>query len=182
MTLDLQRLSVLVVEDSPFIRSLLIQSLKVLGVGQVLVAEDGARAIEIIQLVQKDPVRAGAMSIDLILSDWMMSPVDGAMLLRWVRRHKDSPDRFIPFMMITAYSDRARVQEARDLGAHEVLTKPFTTRTLGEKLPAIINNTRQFVHAEDYFGPDRRRQNLPCEGEERRVLTDKSPEVEGIHG
>lgn len=182
MALDLQRLSVLVVEDSPFIRSLLIQSLKVLGVGQVLVAEHGGRAIEIIQLVQKDPVRAGAMSIDLILSDWKMSPVDGTMLLRWVRRHKDSPDRFIPFMMITAYSDRARVEEARNLGAHEVLTKPFTIRTLAEKLNSIINKNRQFVHTKDYFGPDRRRQNLPFDGEERRILTDKSPEVEVIHG
>ncbi|MCH8685485.1 response regulator [Pedomonas mirosovicensis] len=182
MALDLQRLSVLVVEDSPFIRSLLIQSLKVLGVGQVLSAEHGGRAIELIQQVHQDPVRAGAMSVDLILSNWQMSPVDGAMLLRWVRRHKDSPDRFVPFLMVTAYSDRARVEEARNLGAHDVLTKPFTIRALGEKLTSIINKNRQFVHTKDYFGPDRRRQSLPFDGPDRRVLTDKSPEVEVIHG
>ncbi|MEX6723060.1 response regulator [Parapedomonas caeni] len=182
MKLDLQRLSVLVVEDSPFIRSLLANSLKVLGVGQVSLAEDGSRAIEFLQLVKKDPVRAGTMNVDLVLSNWQMSPVDGAMLLRWLRRHKDSPDRFMPFLMITAYSERARVQEARELGVNEVMTKPFTIRTLGEKLIAVINRNRQFVHTRDYFGPDRRRQNLPFDGKDRRSLTDKSPEVEIIHG
>jgi hypothetical protein len=38
------------------------------------------------------------------------------------------------------------------------------------------------VHTRDYFGPDRRRQNLPFDGKDRRSLTDKSPEVEIIHG
>ncbi|TXG84078.1 MAG: response regulator [Sphingomonadales bacterium] len=182
MALNLERLSVVVVDDSMFIRSLLANSLRVLGVGQISLQDHGGSAIELLQMVQKDPVRAGMMSVDLIISNWEMSPVDGTMLLRWVRRHKDSPDRFVPFLMLTAHSERSRVEELRDMGVTEVITKPFTIRTLGEKLVTTISRNRQYVHTKDYFGPDRRRQMLPHEGPERRSLTDKSPEVEVVHG
>lgn len=182
MPADLQRLSVLVVDDSPFLRSLLANALKVLGVGHVSLAEHGGVAIDFLKLVQTDPMRAGVMNVDLVIANWQMSPIDGTMLLRWIRRHKDSPDRFISFLMITAHAELSKVQQARDMGAHEVMTKPFTIRGLGEKVMGLVNKNRQFVHTKDYFGPDRRRQALPFDGTDRRLLTDKSPEVEIIHG
>ncbi|MFZ5609126.1 MAG: response regulator [Pseudomonadota bacterium] len=178
--MDLERLTVLLAEDSPFIRSLLTNSLKVLGVGTVIAVEDGGAAIEFIQKVHKDPVKAGVMAIDIVITNWEMSPVNGMMLLRWIRRHKDSPDRFLPVMMITAYTEKARVTEARDLGVHEMLAKPFTIKALSEKLMLVIMRNRQFVHTKDYFGPDRRRQVLQFHGPEKRKLTDKSPEVEVV--
>lgn len=181
MALDLQRLSVLVVEDSQFIRSILAHSLKALGVGHVSLAEDGSRAIEFIQLVAKDPIRAGVMAIDIVVTNWDMSPVDGIMLLKWIRRHKDSPDRFLPVVMLSAYTERARVEEARDLGAHEVLSKPFTLNALGDKLLGVIARQRSFIHNKDYFGPDRRRQAMPIPFADRRVLTEKSPEVQVVN-
>jgi two-component system, chemotaxis family, chemotaxis protein CheY len=182
MSLDLQRLSVLIVEDSLFIRSIIANSLKVLGVGQVSMAEDGGRAIEFLQLVKSDPMRAGVQSVDIVISNWDMSPVDGMMLLRWIRRHKDSPDRYMPFMFLTGFTDLNHIREAREQGAHEVMTKPFTVKTLAEKILGIVQRNRQFVHTKDYFGPDRRRQQLPYRNAERRLLTDKSPEVEVVHG
>jgi two-component system, chemotaxis family, chemotaxis protein CheY len=181
MGLDLQRLSVLVVEDSPFLRSLLANSLKVLGVGQVCLAEDGGAAIDFLQLVKNNPMKAGVQGIDLMLTNWEMSPVSGEMLIRWVRRHKDSTDRFLPILMITAYSERARVHQARHLGVNEVMSKPFTIKALGDKLSNVILRNRQFVHTKDYFGPDRRRQQVEYDEPERRKLTEKSPEVEVIH-
>src|SRR5690606_32703817 len=180
--LDLERLSVLVVEDSPFIRSLIANCLKILGVGKVTTRDHGGDAIEFLTLVHKDPIRAGVMSVDIVISDWEMSPVDGMMLLRWLRRHKESPNRFMPFIMVTAYTEEARVKEARDMGANEVMTKPFTINGFAQKLENIILRPRQFVHTKDYFGPDRRRQNLPFEGPDRRVLTDDSEGVEVIRG
>ena len=182
MGLNLERLSVLFVDDSPFIRTLVISSLKIAGVGQVNSARDGGSAIELIKKVKSDPMRAGVQSIDLVISNWDMSPVDGSMLLRWLRRHKDSPDRFMPFLMLTAYTEKERVEEARNLGANEVMTKPFTIRTLAEKLTLTINRNRQFVHTKDYFGPDRRRQVIINKEGERRLRTDKSPDVEILHG
>lgn len=182
MDYDLDRLSVLLVEDSPFIRSLLINSLKILGVGTVITKDHGGEAIEFLQLVKEDPMKAGVMSIDVILSDWVMSPVDGMMLLRWVRRHKDSPDRFMPFIMITGYSDLDRVNQAREMGVSEFMSKPFTIKAVADKIVQVIERPRQFVHTKNYFGPDRRRQILPHEGEDRRKMTDKSEGVEIIRG
>lgn len=180
--LDLERLSVLVVEDSPFIRSLIVNSLKILGVGKVTTRDHGGEGIEFLKLVHNDPMKAGVMTIDIVISNWDMSPVDGMMLLRWVRRHKESPNRFAPFVMITGYTEPLRIREAREMGVNEMLAKPFTINALAQKITSIIQKPRQFIHNKDYFGPDRRRQNLPFEGAERRVLKDDSEGVEVVRG
>ncbi|MDP6708888.1 MAG: response regulator, partial [Alphaproteobacteria bacterium] len=112
----LERVTVLVVEDTLQIRSLLISVMRQVGVGNVLRANDGMEATEIMCAMRRNPERIGISQIDLIICDWVMSPVDGGTLLRWVRRHKDSPDPFLPFFMISGYSDEARVRAARDLG------------------------------------------------------------------
>jgi CheY-like chemotaxis protein len=172
----------LVVEDSTFIRSLVISCLNALGVSQIKVASHGGEAIEWLKLMKTDPMKAGILSIDLIISDWDMTPVDGMMLLRWVRRHQDSPNRFLPFVMLTSHSDLKNVQAARDMGAHEIMSKPFSVKALAQKIGGIVESNRQFVHTKDYFGPDRRRRTEGHGGPDRRTLDDKSPGVEILHG
>lgn len=179
---DFDRVNVLLAEDSLFIRSLITNSLKVLGVGNVFAVEHGGDAIHFLQRVKNEPMKVGVQQIDIVISNWDMSPIDGMMLLRWVRRHKDSPDRFIPFLMITSYTEPERVMQARDMGVSEMLAKPFSIKNVGEKLVSIIERPRQFVHTKDFFGPDRRRQNLEVSGTDRRQLTDKSEGVEIIRG
>lgn len=180
--IDLSRVSILVVEDCQFLRSLIVNCLRVLGVGSIKSVDDGAQAIEFIRQVADDPMKAGMMSIDIIISDWEMSPVDGMILLRWVRRHKESPDRFAPFLMLTGYSEPQRVHDARAMGVNEFMSKPFTVNALADKLSSIIGRPRQYVHTASYFGPDRRRQSIAIKGEDRRVLTYESPEVEVVNG
>ncbi len=180
--IDLSRVSVVVVEDSQFIRSLIVNCLRVLGVGSIKSVDDGSQAIEFIKQVFDDPMKAGMMSIDMIISDWEMSPVNGMILLRWIRRHKESPDRFIPFLMLTGYSEPKRVHDARAMGVNEFMSKPFTVNALADKMFSIINKPRQYVHTSSYFGPDRRRQAIPIKGEDRRKFTYDSPEVEVVNG
>jgi DNA-binding response OmpR family regulator len=153
-----------------------------MGVSQIKTAEHGGEAIDWLKLMKADPMKAGILSIDLIISDWVMAPVDGMMLLRWVRRHADSPNRFIPFIMLSAKSDSASVAEARNMGVHEFIGKPFSVKVLAQKIGAIVEQHRQFVHTGDYFGPDRRRKADAFKGEDRRKLTDKSPSVEVVNG
>lgn len=179
--IDLSRISVLVVEDSPFIRSLLVNSIRILGVQSVKSVDDGAEAIDFIKLVEENPMKAGMMSVDIIICDWEMSPVNGLMLLRWIRRHKDSHDRFKPFVMLTGYSEPKRVHEARDMGVTEFMSKPFSVNALADKVKQVIFKPRQFVHTNSYFGPDRRRQEVPISGEDRRKFTYDSPEVEIVN-
>ena len=179
--IDLSRISVLVVEDSPFIRSLLVNSIRILGVQSVRSVDDGAEAIEFIKLVEENPMKAGMMSVDIIICDWEMSLVNGLMFLCWVRRHKDSRDRFRPFIMLTGYSEPKRVHEAREMGITEFMSKPFSVNAIADKLQSVIFKPRQFVHTNSYFGPDRRRQEIPISGDDRRVLTYDSPEAEIVN-
>jgi len=178
---NLERVSVLVVEDNSYIRSLLHTALKALGVGSVKTAKEGGEAIEFIKLVSTNPMKAGVMSIDLIFSNWQMSPVDGSMFLRWVRRHKESTDRFIPFIMLTGYADHDKVSEARDLGVTEMLAKPFSVESVSQRLLQVIDRPRQFIHNSSYFGPDRRRQALPYQGDDRRKLKEGDEGVEVVY-
>lgn len=178
---DFSRLSILLAEDNTYMRSMLAMVLKALGVERVKLAADGGEAIDILKMMQTDPMRAGIMSVDMILSNWEMSPVDGLILLRWVRRHKESPDRFIPFVMVTGHADKGKVAEARDLGVTELLAKPYSIEQVAERLMQVVEKPRQFVHNSSYFGPDRRRKAETHSGAERRLLGEKSDSVEVVY-
>ena len=156
------------VEDSSYLRTLMSSSLRALGVGNVKTVDDGSQGIEFLQLVQSDPMKADMQNVNIVFSNWQMSPVDGMMLLRWVRRHKESPNRFIPFVMVTGYPDREKVREARSMGATEMLAKPFS----------VVNRLRKFVHTAKYFGPDRRRKarEVPPD-KDRRKIDEQNVEV-----
>lgn len=174
---DFGLLSVLVAEDNQYMRSMLRTVLRALGVGTVTVASDGGAAIEILRNLKDNPQKAGVSTIDVVFSNWQMEPVDGMMLLKWVRRHKESPDRFMPFVMVSGFSDRKRVELARDFGVTEFVGKPYTINSLMARVNTLVNAPRQFVLTADYFGPDRRRNRETPPGPERRVITDDEIEV-----
>ena len=176
-TFDLERLSVLIVVDNQFMRTLLGRVLRSLNVRQILHAADGAEAITIIKEIHTHPQKSGVQRLDLVICDWVMSPVDGAMLLRWIRRHKDSPNKFLPFIMISAIAEADKVMEARNLGANEFLAKPFSINTIATKLTALIDKPRHYIYTKDYFGPDRRRHQIPIKGENRRTATKENIEI-----
>lgn len=169
---DLERLSVLIVDDSSFARALMGRVLRSLGIRQIAAAADGSEAIHFLKNVGANPHnKIGIQRFNIVISDWVMSPVDGPMLLKWIRRHKDSPDRFIPFVMVSANAEEERVREARDIGANEFLAKPFSINTITGKLLQLIERPRPFVYTRDYFGPDRRRSQQPIPFNNRRHAT-----------
>jgi CheY-like chemotaxis protein len=106
-----------------------------------------------------------------------MSPINGAMLLRWIRQSPDSPDRFMPVIMISGAADSPKVHECRDLGASEFIAKPFSIRSIGEHIVSVIDHPRPFLHTKDYFGPDRRRKPRPYHAEDRRVAAEGDIEL-----
>ncbi len=69
---------------------------------------------------------------DLILSDISMPKMDGFALLDAVRSRRDGAT--VPFLFITAHTDRDSVQQARRLGVDDYLFKPFQ---LDELLEAV---------------------------------------------
>ena len=110
---DLGRFNILLVEDSQYILSVVDDLLRYMGVGNVLKARDGVEAIELLKQ-SRDPYGDAGSRLDLIISDMVMAPIDGLVLLRWVREGKESPDRFLPFIMMSGAADDENVQKARD--------------------------------------------------------------------
>lgn len=59
--------------------------------------------------------------------------------------------------------------KARDAGMTEFLVKPFSARSMARRITMVIENPRQFVRTDDFFGPDRRRHRISnYTGQERR--------------
>jgi two-component system chemotaxis response regulator CheY len=108
-------------------------------------------------------------SVDIVVLDYLMGDEDGVAFLKKLRHEADSPSPFVPVIMLTAHSERARVEAARDAGVSEFCTKPVTPAEMIRKVAAVIDHPRHFVRSAAYFGPDRRRRADPYyKGEERR--------------
>lgn len=65
---------------------------------------------------------------DLILSDVMMPHMDGFAMLEAIRAHPEGAT--IPFLFLSARSERAATAQARSLGADDYLFKPFEPNDL----------------------------------------------------
>lgn len=142
-----EKLSVLVVEDTVPMRKLVCAVLETLGVGRVYTANDGQQGFEV--FCRERP--------DIVLVDWHMVPMSGIDLIDKIRNDKQSPNRFVPIVVMTGYSAMPRVAKARDEGATEFLVKPFSANDLAKRIAYVINKPRDFVETEKFFGPDRRR-------------------------
>lgn len=170
---DLSRLSVLLVEDNNYIRGVFHEMLRHFGVGHVDVADNGAEAINILKTLGGTAGEPGLRSFDIVISDLIMAPINGLILLRWVRGSKESPNRFMPFIMISGAADTEYVAAARDLGVTEFLAKPFSAQSVYRHLLEVIDYPRPFIATQDYFGPDRRRREMEFDGDDRRVNREK---------
>ena len=152
------KLTILVAEDNKPMRSLLRDILEALGVGTILEAADGKAAI----------TQLGAHAVDIVILDWNMEPMDGMELTRQIRTSPESPDQFVPIIMLSGHTERTRVLAARDAGVTEFMAKPVSVKALCTRINAIIDAPRPFIRTNGYFGPDRRRRVLPFNGPDRR--------------
>ena len=155
---DLSELRVLVVDDNKNMRAIVAEALRALGVRKINEAEDGADALK---LLQTSPA-------DLVICDWNMSPIDGIEFTRMLRKASDTKNPYVPVIMLTGHTEYARVVEARDSGIHEFLAKPISPKALYRRIVSIIRNPRDFIKTRSYFGPDRRRRDIPFSSDDRR--------------
>ncbi len=167
--LNWDQICVMVVDDNAFMRELLANTIKTFGITDTASEPDCSTAIKRLKLSKTDPIAAGIGTIDLILSDYLMPGVDGNLFLHWIRTNQDVPDRFVPFIMVSGAADQFVVEQARDTGVNEFLAKPYSARSVADRILAVVNNPRQFVLAWGYFGPDRRRTNLAVTEERRKT-------------
>lgn len=105
---------------------------------------------------------------DLILVDWLQNPDRGIHLTKTIRRDKKTVNAFVPIIMTAGSGHLARVIKARDAGVSEYLVKPFSAKSLADRIVRVIEKQREFVVCDTYVGPDRRVKQSPFEGGDRR--------------
>ncbi len=172
----LAEIEFLVVDDNEFARYITRDILKALGARSIEFAKDGAEALAMLKTI----------SIDIVFLDWKMPVLDGIEFTRIVRNSDDSPDQFLPIIMMTGYSELSNVMYARDAGVTEYLIKPCSAAQMLSRIRSIIESPRSFVKTSKYFGPCRRRhKKKDFNGAEKRgavpIATEQGPEAMDIH-
>jgi len=147
MSYQFNNINVLIIEDNLPLLEITKSLLGTFGVGHVITATNGKVGLE--HFYEYNP--------DVVIADWMMKTMDGIEFTRRVRSNQDSPNPYVPIILMTGFSEKSRVIEARDAGVTEFLVKPFTARDLYKRLVQVIERPRQFVKSGAFFGPDRRR-------------------------
>ena len=142
-----EKIKALNVEDNAHMRTLLRSLLHAVGMKDVAEAGHGGHGLSVLR----------ERKCDLILTDLAMKPMDGLEFTRMVRSSEHSPNPFVPIIMITGYTEKHRVEAARDAGVTELLAKPVTAGNLFARIAEIVERPRAFVRTDSYFGPDRRR-------------------------
>ena len=119
-------IKVLIVDDFATMRRILKNILKQLGFKNLLEADDGTTAYDILE----------NQDVDLIISDWNMPKMTGLELLKKVR----ASDQYskTAFLMVTAEAQKQNVIEAVQAGVSNYVVKPFTAEAISEKLEKIL--------------------------------------------
>jgi len=121
---------ILVIEDTAEIRENILDFLEAEDF-EVMAATDGRSGLELARQNQ----------FDLILCDIMMPEMDGYAVITELRQNSATAD--IPFIFLTAKSDRSDLRLGMNLGADDYLTKPFTPNELLEAITARLNRAVQ---------------------------------------
>ncbi len=75
--------------------------------------------------------------VDLILTDLMMPEMDGETLLQEIKANPDLQD--IPVIVVSSVGNMARKDALIEMGAQEVLGKPFSTTEIYDVLKGFLD-------------------------------------------
>jgi CheY-like chemotaxis protein len=166
MSYQFRNITVLVVESTKAMFDLTKSVLVTFGVNQVYSAYGFDEGFETFCRVNPD----------LVIIDWLDDPKNGLELTKRIRTDDKSPNPFTPVVLMTGFSQKKRVLQARDSGITEMLVKPYTAKALYQKIEQLIEKPRHFVKSESYFGPDRRRgKEEEYRGPDRRTPDQPEP-------
>ena len=120
--------NVLIVDDSPAMRSFVRRVLELSGIdlGVSHNASNGQEALELLH----------SQWVDVILTDINMPVMDGEELLKILEA--DESLSTIPVIVVSTDSTQHRVQKMLTLGAKGYVTKPFLPETLREEIEKVL--------------------------------------------
>lgn len=120
--------SVVVVDDEPSIRELLVASLHFAGF-EVETAASGSEAVEVIERVKPD----------LIVMDVMLPDIDGFTVTRRIRQNGIK----VPVLFLTARDDTQDKIMGLTVGGDDYVTKPFSLEEVVARIRAILRRTQE---------------------------------------
>ena len=120
---------ILIVDDESIIRLDLRERLSGLGYTVVGEAADGQMAISLARRLQPD----------LVLMDIKMPEIDGIAAARVLLQ-----ERIAPVVLLTAFSDRELIDDAREAGVLGYISKPFREADLVSTLEVAIARFEEF--------------------------------------
>lgn len=115
----------LVVDDASIIRSILVRTLRSLGISDIVETADGQQAWDAFN----------AHKTDLILTDWHMPYIDGLELTKLIRE----VDPVVPIIMVTVVDSPAWAEEAFAAGITDFISKPLYREILESKLDRLLS-------------------------------------------
>lgn len=131
-------IKILLVEDASVMRKMESKVLSSLGYNNIIEAEDGDKAISLLQ---------GGQSVDLIISDWNMPNKNGFELLKWVRESQSFKE--LPFLMATGRGEKKEVAQAAEAGVSAFISKPFNADELKAKMEEAFGQKRALTAEEE---------------------------------
>jgi two-component system chemotaxis response regulator CheY len=123
---------------------------------------DSVAALEILGITRRD----------VVITDLLMHPMDGIEFIRTLRRPDGGPNRYVPVLMVSGHTELQQVKNALAAGVTDFLAKPISPAALRLRLQTIVDKPKARVQANDYAGPDRRRQ--AARAPDSRRQSDKS--------
>jgi two-component system, chemotaxis family, chemotaxis protein CheY len=121
--------TILIADDSPAMRSMLVSTIEMLGDFRIIEASSGFEAL---RLLPREKV-------DLILTDINMPDINGLELISYLRNNSNYIS--IPVVIITTESSRKDIEKGKLLGANEYLTKPFDPIKLQSLISSYLCDT-----------------------------------------
>ncbi|MDD3125558.1 MAG: response regulator, partial [Candidatus Kapabacteria bacterium] len=112
---------ILVVDDSPTMRRIVINALKSFGYTDIVEAEDGQDALEKMNL----------NAVDFVVTDWNMPNMSGVELTKAIRATEQW--KSLPILMVTTRGLKQDIIEALKARVNNYVVKPFTPQVLSEK-------------------------------------------------
>lgn len=140
---DLTKISCLIAEDNPHMRTIIRSVLAGFGIRSVYEASDGAEALELV--VDRKP--------DIVLCDWVMNPFGGNEFLRILRSDRDLVINTTPVLVVTAHAKRATILEGIEIGIHGFVAKPIAPAILYRHIGEILERQDMYGRSKGILGP-----------------------------
>jgi len=147
----LESVRTLVADSDPYMRRLVREMLRNIGVSEIEFAVDGPQALHMLE----------ESKFDLLLAEIDLKGMDGLMVAYKVRRSKLVFDPGLPIIAYCGEVTEQTIARVRLSGINDLMTKPLAAGPILRRVNHLVSTRREFIRLPSYWGPDRRRRVLP---------------------